>query len=32
MNLFLQVTAQAQQPGWMQFLPFVLIIVVFYFS
>ena len=31
MNLFLQVTAQAQQPGWMQFLPFVLIIVVFYF-
>ena len=31
MNLLLQVAAQAQQPGWMQFLPFVLIIVVFYF-
>lgn len=31
MNLFLQVAAQAQQPAWMQFMPFVLIIAVFYF-
>ncbi|MBP8790225.1 MAG: preprotein translocase subunit YajC [Breznakibacter sp.] len=31
MNLFLQVAAQSQQPAWMQFMPFVLIIVVFYF-
>ena len=31
MNLFLQAAAQGQQPAWMQFMPFVLIIVVFYF-
>lgn len=30
MNLFLQAAASSQ-PVWMQFLPFVLIIVVFYF-
>lgn len=31
MNLFLQVAAQGQQPAWMGIMPFVLIIVVFYF-
>ena len=31
MNIFLQATPAAQGSGWMQFVPFLLIIVVFYF-